>query len=181
MSDAFVGEVRIFAGNFAPTGWATCDGQILYISQNTALYSLLGFTYGGDGKSKFALPNLQGSVAIGVGHGPGLPSYNLGSKGGAQQVTLQLSQLAYHDHEIQCTSLDATTGTPSGNVLLARGTASDAYISSESLPSDWGWKTVALNEGVIYPQGSSEPHDNMQPYLTLLYIIALQGIMPSHA
>jgi microcystin-dependent protein len=179
MSDPFIGEVRIFAGNFAPMGWATCDGQILHISQNTALYSLLGFTYGGDGKSTFALPNLQGSVAIGAGQGPGVPPYSLGAKGGAQQVTLQLSQLAEHYHSVQVTSDDATTGTPSQNVILARGTAPDAYIPSESLPP--GWQMVPLNEVAIYPEGNGEPHNNMQPYLTLLYIIALQGFMPSHS
>jgi microcystin-dependent protein len=178
MSDAFVGEVRIFAGNFAPMGWATCDGQILHISQNTALYSLLGFTYGGDGKSTFALPNLQGSVAIGAGQGPGVPPYSLGAKGGAQQVTLQLSQLPAHYHQLQCTSLDATTGTPSQNVVLARGTAPDAYVTSEYVPT--GWLTLPLSQNAIYPEGNGEPHNNMQPYLTLLYIIALQGILPSH-
>jgi microcystin-dependent protein len=177
MGDPFIAEVRIFAGNFAPVGWATCDGQILRISQNTALYSLLGFTFGGDGKSTFALPNLQGSVAIGAGGGPGLPVYHPGAKGGSQQVTLDVSQMPFHYHVFQATSLDATTGTPSPWVILARGTAPDAYISQEYMPPYPHW--LPLGTDALYPIGENQPHNNMQPYLTLLYIIALQGVMPS--
>jgi microcystin-dependent protein len=174
MSDPFVAEVRIFAGNFAPTGWAMCNGQVLPISQNAALYSLLGNIYGGDeNASTFALPNLQGSVVIGAGQGPGgLSSYFPGETGGEQTVTLLQSQIPAHTHNLACVSSNATTGTPSDTVLLASGKAPEAYVAP-------GPATLQLNPTAIGPAGGSQPHDNMQPYLTLMYIIAMQGIFPS--
>jgi microcystin-dependent protein len=172
MADPFIAEVRIFAGNFAPQGWAACNGQILPIEQNTVLYSLIGNTYGGDANaSTFALPNLQGSVVIGAGQGAGLSSYDLGAVGGEQTVTLLQSQIPAHTHEIGCVSSAATTGTPSQTVVLASGTAPEAYVAP-------GVTKLQLDGNAITPAGASQPHDNMQPFLTLLYIISLQGIYP---
>ena len=171
MADPFVAEVRIFAGSFAPTGWAMCDGQLLAISQNTALFSLLGTTYGGDGKSNFALPNLEGSVVIGTGQGPGLSLYDLGETAGSSTVTLLESEMPSHSHNIMCTSDDADTGTPSPDVILAQGTAPNAYLPPTAT-------LVQLNQQALAPAGSSMPHNNMQPFLTLTYIIALQGVFP---
>jgi microcystin-dependent protein len=172
MADPFVAEVRIFAGNFAPIGWAMCNGQILPTGQNTALYSLIGNIYGGDeNASTFALPNLQGSVVIGAGQGSGLSSYTLGETGGAQTVTLLQSQIPAHTHELGCVSSAATTGTPSQSVVVASGTAPEAYVAP-------GVTKLQLDANAIGPAGGSLPHDNMQPYQTLLYIISLQGIYP---
>jgi microcystin-dependent protein len=172
MSDPYVAEIRIFAGNFAPRGWAMCNGQILPMGQNTVLFSLIGNTYGGDEPaSTFALPNLQGSVMIGAGQGSGLSSYDLGAVGGAQTVTLLQSQIPAHTHELGCVSSAASTGTPSKTVILASGTAPEAYVAP-------GVTKLQLDGNAIAPAGGSQPHDNMQPYLTLLYIIALQGIYP---
>jgi microcystin-dependent protein len=170
--DPFVAEVRIFAGNFAPTGWATCDGQLFPISQNTALYSLLGTTYGGDGKSNFALPNLEGSAVIGAGQGAGLSPHDLGETGGQSSVTLLQSEIPSHSHSIGATDAAASTGTPSPQVILAAGTAPDAYIAAGSAAS------LQLDAQALAMTGNSMPHNNMQPYLTLLYIIALQGVFP---
>src|SRR5688500_11730275 len=155
MADPFVAEIRIFAGNFAPTGWAQCDGQLLPISQNTALFSLLGTFYGGDGKSTFALPNLQGNVAIAAGQGPGLSQYFLGQQGGSQFVTLLESEMPAHSHTARGSSEDDDSTLPGGN---SYGQLSVAYAPAANL-QPMAFQTLS-------PAGGSLPHNNMMPYLT---------------
>jgi microcystin-dependent protein len=174
MSDQFVAEIRMFAGNFAPLGWAFCNGQILPISQNTALFSLLGTTYGGNGTSNFALPNLQGSAPIGYGQGPGLSLRSLGQSGGEQTVTLQVSQIPVHGHS----AMAATSGgknSPTGNVWgESKLGKTPLYVYATS-----GAANVNMNPGALAAAGGNQPHNNMPPYLGLSFIIALQGIFPS--
>ena len=170
MADPFVGEIRILATNFAPTGWAFCNGQILPISQNTALFSLLGTTYGGNGTSTFALPNLQGSAPMHQGDGPGLTSRSLGETGGSQTVTLVTSEIPAHTHQLMHSGGSANTGTPSPDVGFARTGVAQIYAGGNP-------DAMAPAQG-LFPAGSSTPHNNMQPYLTLNFCIALQGVFP---
>jgi microcystin-dependent protein len=172
MSSPFVAEIRIFACNFAPTGWATCDGQLLPISQNTALFSLLGTFYGGDGKSTFALPGLDGSVAIEQGSGAGLSQRFLGESGGEQFVTLLQTEMPLHNHLIQGTTEDGTLKVPSPTEFLGRSKAGTIYQSNTSA------NLVQMNFQALAITGGSLPHNNMSPFLTLLYCIALQGVFP---
>ena len=162
--DPFVAEIRIFAGNFAPKGWAFCNGQLLPISQNIALFSLLGTTYGGDGETTFGLPNLQGRAPMHPGQGPGLSPRNLGASGGVEAVTLQTRQLPAHTHQLQATDVPADSSDPSGKYFAV--TDENIYRS----PGAPAGATPAL---------PIAPHNNMQPYLTLNFIIATQGIFPS--
>jgi microcystin-dependent protein len=173
MSDQFVAEIRIFAGNFAPTGWAFCDGQILPISQNTALFSLLGTTYGGDGKATFALPNLQGSAPLQAGQGPGLSLRDLGQTGGAQSVTLLQSQLPSHSHRAQ-----GRGGFLGDQVSPANNVWSKAQYGRQGSPMYSVTGAQQMSPGAISNAGGSQPHNNLMPYLTLNFIIALQGIFP---
>lgn len=170
MSDPFVAEVRIFAFNFAPKGWAFCDGQLLPISQNTALFSLLGTMYGGDGKSTFALPDFQGSVVIHAGQGPGLSQYFEGQVGGSEFITLLESEIPAHSHSLVGDEDDASFKTPQ-NMILAGGNA--MYQSTSPSVNT----TLALQS--LAPAGGSLPHNNMMPYLTLNYCIAMQGVFPA--
>jgi microcystin-dependent protein len=172
MSNPFVAEIRIFAGNFAPTGWALCNGQLLPISQNTALFSLLGTFYGGDGKATFALPNLQGSVAIGQGQGQGLSDRFLGEEGGEPNVTLITSEMPMHNHTIFGTTEDGTLKVPAPTTFFGKSKAGTIYQSNTSN------NIVQMNFQEFSITGSSFPHNNMSPYLTLTYIIALQGVFP---
>jgi microcystin-dependent protein len=173
MASPFVAEVRIFACNFAPTGWATCDGQLLPISQNTALFSLLGTTYGGDGESTFGLPNLQGSAAMHPGQGPGLSPHDLGETAGEQTVTLLQNEMPSHAHVMQGTAGIANQNNP-GGFLLGRPFGGGSMYKAPS-----GAVTAQLALQAIAPAGGGMPHNNMQPYLTVLFAIALQGIFPS--
>jgi microcystin-dependent protein len=168
MSDPFIGELRLFPYNFAPRGWAFCSGQILPISQNTALFSLLGTTYGGNGQTTFALPDLRGRVPVSSGQGPGLSSYDLGQSGGTESVTLNLNQTPAHNHLVNGSSNDATDSRPDGTFPAAVGAG--AYAKSSD---------VQMNQGMISQAGGSQPHENIQPYLTLNWCIALEGIFPS--
>lgn len=170
MTDQFVAEIRIFAGNFAPTGWALCNGQLMPISQNTALFSLLGTTYGGDGKSTFALPNLQGSVPMHPGQGPGLSLYDLGQTGGSDTVTLLASEMPLHTHGLSASAGDAGDRSPAAEKFANQSGGVNSYAA----PSG----SVALSPQAVGVVGSSLPHNNMQPYLALTFIIALQGIFP---
>jgi microcystin-dependent protein len=172
MSSPFVAEIRIFACNFAPTGWATCDGQLLPISQNTALFSLLGTFYGGDGKSTFALPNLDGSAPMNWGQGKGLTDRVLGETGGEQSVTLLQSEMPLHNHLIQGTTEDGTLKVPSPTEFLGRSKAGTIYQSNTTQ------NLVLMNFQALSITGGSLPHNNMSPFLTLLYCIALQGVFP---
>ena len=168
MSDQFVGEIRMFAGNFAPVGWATCDGQILPISQNTALFSLLGTNYGGNGTSNFGLPNLAGSVPIHQGQGPGLTDRVVGEIAGTATVTLIPSETPAHTHSVLASSNDANTAGPAGAVPAA--------VETPPLYRNDTNATMAPN--AVAPVGSGLPHNNMQPYQAVTFIIALVGIFP---
>lgn len=172
MADPFVAEIRIFPFNFAPKGWAFCDGQILPISQNTALFSLLGTTYGGDGKSTFALPNLQGSAPLHPGQGQGLSLYDLGQQGGTPFVTLIESEMPFHSHGLQATVEDGTQGTLTQGITLATSVAGTLYqnVTNANL--------VPMSFQSLAPAGGTLPHNNMMPFLTLNFCIALQGVFP---
>jgi microcystin-dependent protein len=169
MSDPFVAEIRIFAGNFAPTGWATCDGQILPISQNTALFSLLGTFYGGNGQSTFALPNLQDSVPLHQGQGSGLSERFLGEQGGTPFVTLLVSEMPFHTHNMMASNSDGEDRVAVGEAT-ARASGGALYGAPNNL--------VQLAPQALPPAGGSLPHNNMQPYLVLTFIIAMQGVFP---
>jgi microcystin-dependent protein len=169
MADQFVAEIRIFPFNFAPQGWAFCDGQLLPISQNTALFSLLGTTYGGDGKSNFALPNMRGSAPMHPGQGPGLSLHDLGETAGSDTVTLLESEIPAHSHAVNASAADGTTGIPSGQ-LVANGVDVNMYTTT--------FTATALNANAVDPAGGDQPHSNLQPYLTLNFCIALQGVFP---
>jgi microcystin-dependent protein len=171
MSDQFLAEIRIFTGNFAPAGWAFCDGQLLPISQNTALFSLLGTFYGGDGKSTFALPDLQGSSPMGTGQGPGLTPRDLGEIGGEPSVTLLQSEIPFHTHVLQGATDDVNSLSPIGAMP---GAAESVGLYRTGPNSTMGQFAMAV-------QGSSFPHNNRQPYLGLTFIIALQGIFPARS
>ncbi|MFL5806984.1 MAG: phage tail protein [Roseiflexaceae bacterium] len=172
MSAPFVAEIRIFGLNFAPTGWAFCNGQLMPISQNTALFSLLGTTYGGDGRTTFALPNLQGSVPMHPGQGPGLSPRDLGETGGSNSVTLITSEMPLHSHALQA-SIGVAAGRDPTDAAIARSRGANAYGPATSL--------VTMNPQALAVAGGSQPHNNMQPYLTLTFCIALQGIFPSRS
>jgi microcystin-dependent protein len=171
MASPFVAEIRIFGCNFAPTGWAQCNGQLLPISQNTALFSLLGTYYGGDGKSTFALPNLQGSAPIHVGGdqpGKGLSDYFLGQVGGAEFITVLQTEMAAHSHALQGDEDDAAFKTPQ-NMFLAAG--NQMYLTPPVVNVNLAPQAIGLN-------GGSLPHNNMMPYLVLNFCIAMQGVFP---
>ena len=170
MSDPFVAEIRILACNFAPTGWAMCNGQLLPISQNTALFSLLGTYYGGDGKSTFALPNLQGSAPIHQGQGNGLSLYDLGQTGGSETVTLLQTEMPAHAHQASGASGNGPTSPANNTWGTGVGrTPPPTYVN--------GSPNVTMGNAISVA-GGSQPHNNMQPYLTLNFCIAMQGIFP---
>lgn len=168
--DPFVAEVRIFAGNFPPRGWASCDGQLLPISQNTALFSLLGTTYGGDGRSTFALPDLAGSAPMQQGNGPGLTPRMLGEMSGSPSVTLIVTEMPAHTHTVMTANDSADTNQSTGNAL-ARSTGASVYGPKVGGSANTAPQNIGLT-------GQSQPHNNMQPFLSLYFIIALQGIFP---
>jgi microcystin-dependent protein len=172
VADPFVAEIRIFPFNFAPKGWAWCDGQLMPLSQNTALFSLIGTTYGGDGKSNFALPDLQGSAPMHPGQGPGLSLRDLGETGGSETVTLLGSEMPAHSHSVGAADPQDPGNLQVGNdtrVLAASGNG-NAYHAPASL--------VAMSPNAVAPAGGSQPHNNLMPYLTLYFCIALQGVFP---
>jgi len=173
VADPFVGEIRLFAGTFAPTGWALCNGQLLSISQNTALFSLLGTYYGGDGRTTFGLPNLQGAAPLMAGQGPGLSGRSLGEVGGEAAVTLTTAEMALHTHAASATASPGNAPDPAnavwGVAAVARGTA--MYAASPGTGPQMSPQALGI-------AGSSQPHNNLPPYLALTFIIALQGIYP---
>ena len=171
MADPFVAEIRIFPFNFAPKGWAWCDGQLLPLSQNTALFSLLGTTYGGNGKSNFALPDLQGRAPMHPGQGPGLSLHDLGESGGSETVTLLESEIPAHTHAMRAHDLDlGELNAPAPNRTLAKSANATAYVAAGNL--------VQMAPAALAPAGGDQPHNNMQPYLTFYFNIALQGVFP---
>jgi microcystin-dependent protein len=170
--DPFVAEVRIFGFNFAPKGWAFCDGQILPLSQNTALFSLLGTTYGGNGQSTFALPDCQGNSVMHPGQGPGLSLRDLGEMSGSEFVTLIESEMPAHTHTLNASPQPSGTGVPAAQTCLARGFGGSPYKQTPFTPNvNMAFQTLA-------PAGGSLPHNNMMPYITMNYCIALQGVFP---
>lgn len=175
MSDPFVAEIKIVGFNFPPTGWATCDGQLMPISQNTALFSLLGTTYGGDGKSTFALPNLQGCAPMQQGQGPGLSLRDLGEFSGEENVTLLATEMPAHAHGVQAVG-SSDSATPQGNAW-GSGQKGFGNVYAPSNPPT----NVPMSPSALTIAGSSLPHNNMPPYLTLTFIIALQGIFPARS
>lgn len=172
MADPFVAEIRIFPFNFPPKGWAFCNGQLLAISQNTALFSILGTTYGGDGKTTFALPNLQGAAPMHPGQWGGLSSRQLGEAGGVATVTLSVAEMPGHAHQI-IGGGPAETNDPSPNVILGTARGANIYAPPPGPPGQ-----VSMAPQALTSAGGSQPHNNMQPYLTLNFCIALQGIYP---
>ncbi len=172
MASPFVAEIRIFPFNFPPKGWAFCDGQILPLSQNTALFSLLGTTYGGDGKSNFALPNLQGLSPMHPGQGPGLSLHDLGETGGSDTVTLLESEIPAHSHSVNASSSGGSSNDPTNNVWAA------TLIGRQGQNSYSNTGGTTMSGTAIGPAGGDQPHNNLQPYLTLNFCIALQGVYP---
>jgi microcystin-dependent protein len=168
MAEPFLGEIRMFAGNFAPRGWALCDGTLLSIAQKQALFALLGTTYGGDGRVTFALPDLRGRAPMHWGNGPGLTPRSPGERGGSESVALQLAQLPPHGHALQATGTPATDRAPAGKLFAEA--ADDAYASPAG---------AAPAPMVVWGAGSSRPHDNLPPQLVVNFIIALEGIFPA--
>lgn len=172
--EPFIGEIRLFAGNFAPRGWAFCHGQLIAIAQNTALFSLLGTTYGGDGRTTFGLPDLRGRVPMHEGQGPGLTPHVLGEQSGSETVTLLSTQLPVHSHAVAATTANATSQVARTN--LPAFTYIDA-VTTLYANEDGG--TVAMAPGAIASSGSGLPHENRMPTLALNFIIAVEGIFPS--
>jgi microcystin-dependent protein len=171
MADPFVAEIRIFPFNFSPRGWAFCDGQLLPISQNTALFSLLGTTYGGDGRSTFALPNLQGRAPMHPGQGPGLSVRDLGEMGGSETETLIESEIPSHNHTLQAQAITlGGSANPAGNTLNR--------VASGNLYANTNANLVPLSPQALAPAGAHQPHNNMMPYLTCYFNIAMQGVFP---
>lgn len=175
MSEPFVAEIRIFAGNFAPRGWAFCNGQQMPVSQNTALFSILGKIYGGDGRTNFNLPDLQGCAPMHQGEGPGLTARQIGAKGGAATVTLLQTQMPAHTHEVACAGLPGNVSDP-GNAVWSPvpGSRKPVYVTNPDSST-----MVDMNAQALAPEGGGMPHNNMQPYLGLSFIIALQGVYPA--
>jgi microcystin-dependent protein len=173
MADPFVAEIRMYGFNFPPKGWAFCDGQLLPLSQNTALFSLLGTFYGGDGKTNFALPNLQGSGPMAPGQAQGGSLYDLGQNGGEQSVTLIQSEIPSHIHQVMAAAQLGTTAVPSPSVGPSRSRGVNLYQQNTSQ------NIVQMSPSSLAPAGGSQPHNNMMPYLTLNFCIALQGVFPA--
>jgi microcystin-dependent protein len=171
MADPFVAEIRIFPFNFAPKGWAWCDGQLLPLSQNTALFSLLGTTYGGDGKSTFALPDLEGRAPMHPGQGPGLSLHDLGETGGSETVTLLESEIPAHSHTVMSVAgvFASNSNIPTANSFGKSGQG-NAYTAAANI--------VMMSDQALAPAGGDQPHNNMMPYLTFYFCIALQGVFP---
>jgi microcystin-dependent protein len=177
MSTPYLGQISMFAGNFAPKNWAMCNGQILSIQQNTALFAVLGTYYGGNGVTTFALPNLQSRLSVHMGQGPGLSNYVIGQIGGDTQVTVLSQSMPSHTHLLTATTATATAPQISSSVLPAHPTGPEPYfyVNQTSPPTT----LIAIAPGAIGPAGGNLPHNNMMPSLCITFIIALQGIFPS--
>lgn len=174
MSSPFVGEIKMFGGNFAPRQYALCNGQLIPISQNTALFSLLGTNFGGDGKTTFALPDLRGRVPVQPGSGPGIRSYSIGEQAGEESVTLIQTEMPAHSHAAQCNSGKGNSSSPVGKVWAKdKSGLSSGYSTAQN--------GSLLSQQALAITGGSQPHNNMQPFVTLNFIIALQGIFPARA
>jgi microcystin-dependent protein len=173
MTQPYVGEIRMFGGSFAPDGWDFCNGQLIPISENDTLFNLIGTTYGGDGQETFALPDLRGRIPIHAGQGPSISqNYQLGQNGGAEAVVLTTQQIPVHNHALLASTDPANTPNPGGNVLSAPVTATPFFQAAPNIP---------MNSGILAPQGGSQPHDNMMPFLCISFIISKFGIFPSQS
>ncbi len=185
--EPFIAQIMLFAGNFAIRSWAFCRGQLLAISQNTALFSLVGTIYGGNGRTTFGLPDLRGRAAIGFDQGPGLSSYSLGQKGGAENVTLNTTQIPSHTHVFAgqaASTQDATSSTPGGGLVPAKIPGVSGGPNSQPVLAYGSAADTSLAAGSTNPianTGGSQPHENRMPYLALNYLIALQGVFPSRS
>jgi len=169
MSSPFIGEIRMFGGNFAPAGWAFCNGQLMAISENDALFTLIGTTYGGDGQSTFGLPDLQGRLPMHMGTGPGLTTRTIGEMGGVESVTLTTNQIPVHTHVPLAVSTNGNQSTPQNGVWAG---APDSRYSS-------GAPNLAMNPSLVGAAGGSQPHDNLMPFLAISFIISLFGVFPT--
>ena len=172
MTSPYIGEIRMFGGNFAPLGWALCQGQLMAISENDALFNLIGTTYGGDGQQTFALPTLQSRLPVHVGSG-----YVLGQTGGEESVTLTTSQIALHNHLVQ-TSSAGSSNNPAGNILANEGGTGSSQVSLYSSTAN---SPQTISPNTVAAAGGSQPHDNMVPFVVINFIIALQGIYPTQS
>ena len=170
MSQPFVGELRMFGGNFAPAGWAFCDGQLIPIAENDVLFQLIGTTYGGDGQETFALPNLQSRIPVHMGTGPSGTTYQIGEQAGVEDVTLTVSQIPSHSHPLLASTAVGTAASPQGSVLAASG-SSNVYRPAPT--------AAAMDAQAVGPAGGSQPHTNLQPFLCINFIISLYGVYPS--
>jgi microcystin-dependent protein len=170
MAQPFIGEIRMFAGNFAPAGWSFCDGQLMPISQNDAMFVLIGTTYGGDGESTFALPNLQSRIPLHMGNGPDGVTYQLAEASGVESVTLSTQQIPSHSHTLIGTTNPANETSPSGHIF---GISAQVEYGTTGLSAD-----TAMNASAITPVGGSQPHENCMPFLCINYIISLFGLFP---
>lgn len=168
--ETFIGTIELFGFDYAPRGWAKCDGQLLAISQNSALFSLLGTTYGGDGRTTFALPDLRGRAPIGIGHGPGLSMHTIGETGGTESVTMTQANMPAHSHALRASGSPGNAESPSGNVPANSGLGSPVY--SDAQPN------TVMNNEMIGASGGNMPMNNMPPFLAMNYCIALYGIFP---
>jgi microcystin-dependent protein len=173
MSEPFIAEIRIFAGNFAPRGWAFCNGQLLPIAQNTALFSIIGTTYGGDGRTTTGLPNLQGRMPMHPGRGPGLTSRRLGQRGGVTEVPLSEAQMPAHSHDIQIAAVPGNDNDPTADGYWATSVGANSYAAPNNLSE--------MAPEALEAAGGSQSHTNRQPYLALSFIIALVGLYPSRS
>lgn len=169
--EPFIGEIKMFGGNFAPRGWALCDGQLLSIASNSALFSILGTIYGGDGVSTFGLPDMRGRVSVHAGNGPGLSPRSLGEKGGQETVTLTTQQVPSHTHTAIASGGGAHSASPEGSLAADSGEGVPAYGTDDP--------KVNMDSGAIGNTGGGQPHPNLQPFVTVNFIVALQGVYPS--
>lgn len=176
--EPFLGQIMMVGFNFAPRGWAFCNGQLLAISQNTALFSLLGTTYGGDGRTTFALPDLRGRCAVGMGQGPGLSNYSQGEMGGQENVTLIQTQMPTHTHTLGASSSVGAVSDPSGAVIANNQVTIERGKTVPASAFNPGPANATMNPQAISPAGGNQPHENRQPYIAMNYIIALEGIFP---
>lgn len=179
MSQQFIGEIKLFAGNFAPRGYAFCNGQIQSIAQNSALFALIGTTYGGNGQTTFALPNLQSRVVLHQGQGPGLSNYTMGEQAGVETVTLLSNQIPQHQHSLNATTAQGSATTPGSAVMLATPVEPGVQTSLYVVPGTSAVNPVPMASQSIGVTGGSQPHSNMMPTLAIHYIIAVEGLFPS--
>lgn len=177
MSDPFVGEIRMFAGNFVPLNWAFCDGRVLSIAENDALFSLIGTTYGGDGQTTFALPDLRGRLPVGQGVGPGMTPRTMGDQFGTETVTLTQQQIASHSHQLVVTTAAATSDSPEGNVFA--DTSGDTLGDKPYVPTPDNPDLKSMSAKTVTVTGGNQPHNNIMPSVGMNYIICLYGVYPS--